>query len=296
MIDLHMHTNNSDGTDSTLELLLKAQNKNLEVISITDHDNCNAYHELNDIKKYYQGKIIIGCEFATSYHGRLIEILGYGFDLLKVEEFLNNYYTKDKALKSKQIIYDRFLNNIKKANLICPNAKEIIKENIGNKKVILNKILYEELLKYPQNKDILNEDIWTDFSLFYRKGLTNPQSKLFLNHAQFKPHIKDILTLIHDAHGIAFLAHPYQYQFSDTEDFIDKLYNEYDIDGIECFYPTFSKEQINYLLNFAQKRNLLISGGSDYHGKLRKNELGTGFGNLNINKRILENWPIKYYN
>ena len=139
--------------------------------------------------------------------------------------------------------------------------------------------------------------IWASFSNFYRKGLTNPKSKLFINHAEFKPSIKEIVKLIHENGGIAFLAHPYQYKFDDTEEFLDKIYNEVALDGVECFYTTFSEEQTNYLLDFAKKRNLLISGGSDYHGTRKENHnLSVGRGNLKISKDIINDYKIgKYY-
>ena len=59
MIDLHIHTTYSDGADSLMEVLEKAEQKKLEYISITDHDNCNAYMELKNInvKKYYNGNV-----------------------------------------------------------------------------------------------------------------------------------------------------------------------------------------------------------------------------------------------
>lgn len=67
MIDLHIHTTYSDGADSLIEVLKKAENNNLDYISITDHDNCNAYKELEflDVKKYYTGKIIPGIEIKV---------------------------------------------------------------------------------------------------------------------------------------------------------------------------------------------------------------------------------------
>ena len=58
MIDLHMHTNHSDGTDTVEELLKNAENSNLEIISITDHDSIDAYYELEkypEIRKLYKG-------------------------------------------------------------------------------------------------------------------------------------------------------------------------------------------------------------------------------------------------
>ena len=68
MIDLHMHSTNSDGTDSVIDLLKKAEEKNLDYISITDHDTCNGYDELEkiDVKEYYNGKIIPGIEINVA--------------------------------------------------------------------------------------------------------------------------------------------------------------------------------------------------------------------------------------
>ena len=101
MIDLHIHTNYSDGADSITEVLQKAEKLRLTYISITDHDNCKVYKELEnmDIKKYYTGTIIPGIEIKCSYKKRLIEILGYKIDTNKLQNWADEYY-KDKT-KSK---------------------------------------------------------------------------------------------------------------------------------------------------------------------------------------------------
>ena len=296
MIDLHMHTTYSDGTDTVKELLEKAESLGLEVISITDHNNCNAYFEMEkfNVKEIYKGDVLVGCEFTTSFDNRLIEVLGYGFDYKNVNKYLEEFYSDELVNKRTNILYNRLLDKIKELNL------EFHLERVRDKKFaneFFERGIYEELVKYENNKEKLKEDIWASFSNFYRKGLTNPKSKLFINHAEFKPSIKEIVKLIHENDGIAFLAHPYQYKFTDTENFLDKLYNEIALDGVECFYTTFSEEQTNYLLDFAKERNLLISGGSDYHGTNKENHnLGIGRGNLKISKDIINNYKIgKYY-
>ena len=70
MIDLHTHTKYSDGTDSVEELLINAENKKLEIISITDHDSIDVYSDLEkeNIRKLYSGKIIVGTELKTYYN------------------------------------------------------------------------------------------------------------------------------------------------------------------------------------------------------------------------------------
>ena len=295
MIDLHMHTTYSDGTDTVKELLEKAEDLDLEVISITDHNTCKAYFEMEkfNVKEIYKGDVLVGCEFTTSFDNRLIEVLGYGFDYKNVNKYLEYFYNEESVSKRTNILYNRLLDKIKELDL------EFHLERVRDKKFVnefFERGIYEELVKYENNKEKLKEDIWASFSNFYRKGLTNPKSKLFINHAEFKPSIKEIVKLIHENDGIAFLAHPYQYKFTDTENFLDKLYDEIALDGVECFYTTFSEEQTNYLIEFAKKRKLLISGGSDYHGTRKENyNLGVGIGNLNINKDIINNYKIEKY-
>ena len=95
MIDLHIHTTNSDGSYKPEEILEKCEELGLEYISITDHDTCRSYNDLKklDISKIYSGKIITGCEITTTYKGRTIEILGYEIDTNIINEWMKRYYT-----------------------------------------------------------------------------------------------------------------------------------------------------------------------------------------------------------
>ena len=94
MLDLHMHTKYSDGTDDVVTILQKAEKMNLKCIAITDHNNCNSYEELEnmDIKKYYSGKIIAGIELNTKILNIPIEILGYGVDPKIMNELASKVY------------------------------------------------------------------------------------------------------------------------------------------------------------------------------------------------------------
>lgn len=295
MIDLHMHTKYSDGTDTVEEILNNVNKANLEIISITDHNTCEAYNEMKslNIDKLYKGNIIVGCEFTTSFNNRLIEVLGYGFDYEKVQEYLDKYYKKELIEERTTILYNRLIKKIKDLGLTF-HQDEVREKKFDSE--FFERGIYDELIKHPENKEKIKEDIMSSFSDFFRKGLTNPNSTIFINHAEFKPPLNDIINLVHNCGGIIFLAHPYQYKFTDTEAFLDKIYSENSFDGIECFYTTFSNKQSDYLVEFAKERNLMISGGSDYHGTNKKlHDLGIGHGNLNISKDIISNWNIKYY-
>lgn len=133
MIDLHMHTKYSDGTDSVKEILINAKEANLDIISITDHNTCNAYREMKrfDVSEFYDGNIIVGCEFTTSFDGRLIEVLGYGFDYIKVQEYLDNYYSKELERTRMRILCNRLFDRLKQLQLIfnLENVQRIIFNN-----------------------------------------------------------------------------------------------------------------------------------------------------------------------
>ena len=111
-----------------------------------------------------------------------------------------------------------------------------------------------------------------------------------MNHIEFRPPYKEVIDIIHKAGGKAFLAHPFEYKFKDTIEFINDLRKEKELDGIECFHPSANQEQRKILVEYAKNNNLYISGGSDYHGSPKPDiEIGVGRGDLNISKEIL-NW------
>ena len=291
MIDLHLHTTYSDGTDSLKDLLKKADNKNIEIISITDHNTCDAYVEMEkyNINDIYKGEIIAGCEFTSSFNKKMIEIIGYGFDYKIINKYLKSYYTKEYYNTINFKITTQIIKKIIELNLIC----DFENVNIDNG-IALG--VYDELIKYSENKSKIDENIWDSFSKFYRKGLTNPKSKFFIDYAKYYPDLKDIINLIHESGGKVFLAHPFIYRLENTIDFLNKICDDNKIDGIECFYTTFTNEETEFLIEFCKKRNLLISGGSDYHGLNKTNhEIGVGKGNLNVDKNILNNWNINFY-
>ena len=116
MIDLHMHTKYSDGTDSVQELLSNATKANLDTISITDHNTCNAYEEMekSNVSEFYNGNIIVGCEFTTSFDNRLIEVLGYGFDYKNYKEIINMIKENENIIF--EGIYSHFSNSLASDN------------------------------------------------------------------------------------------------------------------------------------------------------------------------------------
>ena len=137
MIDLHLHTNHSDGTDTVTELLENAEKQKLEIISITDHDTISAYKELEtiNIKEKFSGKIIPGTEIKAIYNGKNIEVLGYGIDYKKIKI--------NKIENLQEIILEHLKNIAKKYNIKYDDNIAIDKNtsNIFGSYVFANEIL-----------------------------------------------------------------------------------------------------------------------------------------------------------
>lgn len=293
MIDLHIHTTNSDGTDSVKEVLKKAEQLKLEYISITDHDNCEGYKELKkiDVTKLYSGKIIPGIELKCSYKKRTIEVLGYKIDVEKMNNWLNKFYEgksrADLQIKYFNMLYDKC---IKKG--YCLSDKKDIVWNPNNDWASIT--IYKDLKKYIENKEKFPKDMWEDFSNFNRKYCANPEFGLYIDKSKDYPTLEETIKAVKDCQGLAFMPHLYAYKWvtdEQKEDFINDIVNNYDIDGIECYYSTFTEAQTQYLIKLCDNKKLFKSGGSDYHGLNKpKISLGIGEGNLKIPKEIINNW------
>ena len=289
MIDIHMHTLYSDGDKTVEEVLKMCEERGLEYISITDHDTCKQYNdEALKNNKIFSGKIIKGTELSTSLNKKGIEILAYNIDTEIIENWNSKYNSEEKLREKQHILYRRLLDICDKKGLIYDEKNMGIPERVSK---FVEPIIYKELIKYKENYKILGK-FAESMGEFFRKGLSNPDSSYFMNHAEFRPSAKEVTDMIHEAGGKTFLAHPFEYRMEDTIKFIDELRREADLDGIECFHPSAEEgNRRNILVEYARKNNLYISGGSDYHGTPKPDiEIGVGRGSLNIAKEFIEEW------
>ena len=287
MIDLHTHTNYSDGTWNVKKLLREAEKNKVEILAITDHDNVKAHLEIrnNDYSDIFKGKIIKGVELNTVANNARVEFLAYNFDLDKVNNWCDSTY------------HDEF-----KDDDLNTEFKEMIKSARQNG-VILDKIdynpkmgwpidyIFPEIKKHPENRKLFTEEEWTDIDYFFRCTTCNTNFPIYYNMANCVPNAKSVVDAIHQAGGKVFLAHLFKYPLRDYKEYLDSLVRDKLIDGLEVYHSSFTKEQMKFLYNYCQENNLLMSGGSDCHGdKKPDRKIGIGFSNLNINKNIIENW------
>ena len=281
-----MHTIYSDGDKNVTEILEMCESKKLEYISITDHNTAKQYEdEVLKNNNIFSGKIIKGVELNAVFQNKNIEVLGYNIDPNIINEWCKKYYSEEKLKEQQEICYRRLLDICDEQGLKYDESQIIKPKSTGYVEISI----YEELMKHKENYKILGE-FTESLGVFFRKGLTNPESIYFVNRIEFRPKYKEVIDIIHKAGGKAFLAHPFEYKFKDTIGFINDLRKEKELDGIECFHPSANQEQRNILVEYAKNNNLYISGGSDYHGSPKPDiEIGIGRGDLSISKEIL-NW------
>lgn len=288
MIDLHIHSNYSDGSNTVVEILKMSEAAKLDIISITDHDTCLAYRDVEVHKNLFSGSIKPGIEMTTSFLGYRIEVLGYDFDNY---ELINEYFEK---------FYKKFdmnseIKKIRKVFLDFLVSEKIEFDNSFYKKLdtfLFESEVYESMLIMNDNLEELLADEYVELSRdFFRKKTCNPKSKFFIDYTYMFPKITDVIELIHKNNGKTFLAHPFLYGF-DLDYYLPKLIKNTKIDGLECFHTKCNLEQSNYLIDFTTTNNLLKSGGSDFHGSAREDYFFSKvmYGTSEIENNIIEDW------
>ena len=288
MIDLHTHTTYSDGTWSVKRLLQEAEKAGGSLLAITDHDTVKAHLELleNDYSKYYSGKIISGAEFNCVFNKAKIELLGYNFDVIKMNDWIEKTYKtvngKPNLLKEFQLLMEAcHKNNIKIDN---------IDYNLEMEGWPIDYI-FPAIKKYPENKKYFSDKEWNDINHFFRCCTCNMDFPLYIDFAYQTPDALEVASEIRKLGGMVFLAHLFVYPFRDYEKYLDSLVKENVVDGIETYYSKFSLEQIEFIKNYCLKNNLLMSAGTDCHGdKKALRKVGTGYGNMNVSYEVVKNW------
>ena len=256
MIDLHLHTKHSDGFKTVSEVLTECEQAGLLAISITDHDSIDAYVELKnpEVRKLFSGKILHGVELSAIYKGVIIHILGYGINLDTINK--EKFFTIEDLLKfQKESLTGKFASFGVNARVTGDNSYAMIDSLI--------EISKENIDKLPTINFSLIEGRSVQSSFFW-KNMANVESAFYIDYSQVFQHPLEAIKTIRDSGGKAILAHPYAYG-KDSEMVLESFIGE--VDGVECYHTQINKQQSEYLIDLCKQRNLIITGGSDYHGE-----------------------------
>lgn len=264
-VDLHVHSNCSDGTLSPSELVEYALKKNLAAIALTDHDTIDGLPELFAAAEGTDLEVIAGIEFSTQFHGIDVHVVGLDFDY-KLPEFCRQLTRFQNS---------RDIRNEKMIKLLQEQGSDITWEAMERE--------YPDAVwtrahfgKYLLEHGFVS-DIKEAFSRYLGDGCC-----CFIPREKVTP--IQAVELIRLAGGIPILAHPMLYHLDDAS--MDELIvsmKEVGLIGIEALYSTYTNEEEEHVYMLAEKHNLVLSGGSDYHGSTKPDiDLGSGRGNLQV--------------
>lgn len=276
IVDLHVHSNRSDGSMTPTELVDYAVEKGLSAFALTDHDCVDGIPAALERAKYWADKgtkieVIPGIEFSTEYNGKDIHIVGIDIDY--EAEFFKKYLTD-------------FVNSrIERNKKMCKNLQEAGID-----------ISYEKLIaEFPDS--VITRAHYARFlhSYGYTSSMKEAFDRYLGDHTKyFVPREKvtpvQAVELILRSGGIPILAHPVLYGLGNSA--LDTLVGELTsagLIGIEAVYSTYTQSDERDIKALAQKYGLAISGGSDFHGKAKPDiDLAVGRGKLFIHEGILQ--------
>ncbi|MBN2088543.1 PHP domain-containing protein [candidate division KSB1 bacterium] len=249
-IDLHIHSNHSDGLFSPQKIVYIASRNYVRAISITDHDNISATNEVRTYGEKMGVEVIPGLELSAQQDGRDTHFLGYYIDenSAKLLEYLN--FFKDERVK---------------------RAKKILSilEQIG---ILID---FEEVLEKSANGSLGRPHI---ADVLIEKGFVQNRVEAFNQYLgngavafvpQYRLSSKDAIQLINSAGGISVVAHT---GLEFIEDYLPQWVDEYGLKGLEVIHPRFSAYQTFHLQRLAKKFKLVVTGGSDCHGDRNNGE------------------------
>ena len=284
LIDLHSHTTYSDGELTPQELIYLAIDSNIGMLAITDHDTLNGVKNINrEDKKIKESKIQIidGIELTAYVEKGLMHILGINID--KNNKELNEQM--DRLRNNSISRMKSYLEQMKKDYEI-EFKEEDITELLNSSHNIGRPDLAKLCIKYGYVKSV--KEAFDKYLVdVYNKTKTTSNRLLY----------KECIELINKANGIPVLAHPKSLELEEQElDLLLRDMIECGLKGIEVYHSSHSNEERELFLKLANKYNLLISGGSDYHGPITKPHISLGTGennNLNIKELSLVKYITK---
>ena len=255
--DLHIHSNNSDGSDSIEELIQHIKENNIKVFALTDHDTVNGCSEI--IKKLPADiKCIPSIELTCIAGDIKCHILGYNCDF--TNNSLLELINKGKILRRNKLnTRIEYLKNTFNIELTKDeldwlySRKSVVKTHIAN--ILVNRGLA------PDNLSAMDK---------YLNGCKAGDTRFNIGEA---------VDSINSANGIPIWAHPLGGEGErhlTQEEFLPQLEKmiAFGIKGLECYYSRYDKSEIDFLVSCAKKNNLFITGGSDYHGKNKDIPIG----------------------
>ena len=247
-IDLHTHTNHSDGTFTPLELVGLASQRGLEVVAITDHDTTDGIEEATGAGREFGVDVVPGVEFSAEHQGTSVHVLCYWMD------------REDEGLQAElvRLRSERFLRGEvmveKLRSLGYPVSFERVREIAGNGNIVRPHVAQAlvEAGVVADEEEAFDRLIGDDGPAYVPKHALAPL---------------EALELVRRAAGACVLAHPgmWSAEAPVPEDLIDAM-AEAGMAGLEADHSDHTPEQREHYRDLAKRLGLVVTGGSDCHG------------------------------
>ena len=270
-IDLHIHTNASDGTDSPAAAVELASRLGLAAIGITDHDSVAGVPEAVAAGARLGVEVVPGIEVSSDYRDNNVHILGYFVDvqspaLRPVLDWVKNERDERNRKIAAMFAADGFDISLDILEQLYPNS-------------VLGRPHFAEYLMHKGYTASVKEGF--DRYLEVGRPYYLPKRRISVARA---------VEVIVAAGGVPVLAHPLQYGYPEKETLeMIEYAKALGVRALECYYSEHSPAQQAWMLRQAERYGLGVTGGSDYHGTRKTHiTMGRGTGNMEIPYAVLE--------
>jgi 3',5'-nucleoside bisphosphate phosphatase len=270
-IDLHTHTNFSDGSFSPAALVELAHKKGLNILAITDHDTTDGLAEAMEAAQALPLELIPGIELSTEFQGRETHMLGYFIDPADPQ-----FQARLERLRATRL--DRIQHILERLHSLNVEISLAEVEQVAGSGTIGRPHIAQVLIDkgYVKGmKEAFERFLGVRGAAYVRRVV---------------PEAAEIITWISDAGGVPILAHPYWEGLNANETVVScRTMVDQGLRGLEVFYGTFSARQISSNLHLARHFGLLVTGGSDFHGTFKPEiSIGSGRGSLNVPSTVMD--------
>lgn len=245
--DLHCHTTLSDGSLGIEEVIAQAKRMELDCLAITDHDTLSSSSRAQILGERYGINVIPAVELSAwdKKRNEKVHILCYAPQKPNRLEGL--------CLKSCQIRTECAKDMIKKVMERYPIPKDAVMHFTKGSKSIYKQHIMRALVNYGYATEL--------YGYVNDKLFAYPKGECLVTREY--PDVNFVLDLIHSSKGVAVLAHPHMFK---SIELMKELTEAGKLDGIECFHYSATPIQQQALKDFAEANELLVTGGSDFHG------------------------------
>ncbi len=264
--DLHTHTTASDGSDSPSKLVEKALEAGLSAIAVTDHDTTAGLSEAEMASKRFGIEFVPGVELSVNFHKGNMHILGYLMD--QEDERFRQVLTRVQKARAER--------NPKILALLADLGLEISMDEL--KEISKGGQIGRPHIARAMVEKGYVRSVSDAFEKYLKRG-----AKAYAPKSILSP--KEAIQVIRGAKGVPVLAHPFSL-LSETREELDETVaslTDEGLMGLECYYSEHDDAFTSLCISLAKKYGLVVTGGSDYHGKAKPYiKLGRGKGNLVI--------------